>query len=307
MTVITAPLAGALLSGTVSAAEAGDKALSIRYERGFIDYRITDVPLKEALDDLAGKTGTLVILTDPDIGVRPVSASAQAVPLEAGIKRLLEGFSYAFYRVGLSHAVIVLSTPPRPRRVGRSTASPSLPSSDPSRVSADGSPMAEQGDVHPTPPATGVPQSLDAFRAVIAEGDPGAYEEQPAESTDPSAESARDLELREALLERALDALGSEHRHLHAQAIDELGSLQDFRATEALIKATQSGALRLQALEALGRHAVYPGFAEGTAVQALQRLANDSDRDISQLAQQLLESMQHMEAASAMGEVGRVP
>lgn len=304
---ITASLAIALLSDRASAIEAGfprgerasgGPVLSIRYAHGLIDYQITGIPLKRALDEIAVKTGMLAVVADPATAARPVSASAQTVPLEQGIKHLLEGFSFALYPVAGSHVVVVLSTPPRPRRADRQMALARLPASGEPTLLAQRLSAPKEETARPASALAGAPQTLDEFRAVVAEEDPAESEEPMPATTDVTAMSTRELTIQAALLERALDALGSEHPHLHAQALDELGSLRDPRATEALIAATRSGAVRLQALEALGRHAVNPDFGGAALVQTVQHLADDSDRTIRQLAQQILASMQRAEAES---------
>lgn len=305
---ITASLAIALLSDRASANEAGfpqaafderatgGPVLSIRYTRGLIDYQITGIPLNRALDELAVKTGMLAVVNDPAIAARPVSASAQAVPLEHGIKHLLEGFSFALYPVAGSHAVVVLSTPPRPRRADRPMALARLPASNEPTLLAQLVPAPEEKNGKPVSAVAGTPQTLDEFRPISPVQAPDDPE---APDLDANA-SFQEAEYQEALLQRALDALKSEHQQLRTEALDQLASLLDPRATEALIAAANGGGeLRALAVEALTRHAANHEYADATSVAALQRMAQDSDPAVKQLAQQALEAMEQYQLATA--------
>lgn len=281
-----ASLACALLSGAACAAEllpkafGADATLSIDYRRDTLDVRVKEMPLKRIMDELARQTGMQVEVIDPAIAAWPVSVRAEGVSLQQAIMNILDGFSYA---LAGPHAVIVLSTPPRPRRAGGATITVAL------RSAAD----ALTGY-----PAAHIPQTLEEFRPSHSEvetpdleGDVFAHLNP---QTDPTA--PREDEHRQALLQRALDALQTEHQHLHAQAIDELASLHDPSAAAALIEAANRGQLRYQAVEALGRYAAsFQKGADGASLAALQRLAQDPDPAVSRLAKQFLEQLHRQE------------
>ena len=140
------------------------------------------------------------------------------------------------------------------------------------------------------------PQTLDEFRPISPVQAPDDPE---APDLDANA-SFQEAEYREALLQRALEALKSEHQQLRPEALDQLASLLDPRATEALIAAANGGGeLRAVAVEALTRHAANHEYADATSVAALQRIAEDSDPAVKQLAQQALEAMDQYQLATA--------
>lgn len=95
---------------------------SIRYDRGLIHVRTEHVPLGRVLSELARQIGVQVSFADPVIAQWPVSVSVGGSPLVEGIKGILNGFSYAIYRVADTSRVIVLSTQPDPARTGITTA-----------------------------------------------------------------------------------------------------------------------------------------------------------------------------------------
>ncbi len=279
-----ASLACALLSGAACAAELLPKAfgagatLSIDYRRDTLDVRVKEMPLKRIMDELARQTGMHMEVIDPAIAAWPVSVRAEGVSLQQAIMNILDGFSYA---LAGPHAVIVLSTPPRPRRAGGAITGA----------------LRSAADALTGHPAAHIPQTLEEFRPSHSEvetpdlqGDVFAHLNP---QTDPA--SPREDEHRQALLQRALDALQTEHQHLHAQAIDELASLHDPSAAAALIDAATRGQLRYQAVEALGRYAASFQDADGASLAALQRLAQDPDPAVSRLAKQFLEQLHRQE------------
>ncbi len=87
--------------------------LAIRYVKGLLDARVHGAPLGQVLRQLGVATGARFTLIDPATEAQPVFAQAAALPFTEGVKRILDGFSYAIYPLEGSHlpAVTVLSTP----------------------------------------------------------------------------------------------------------------------------------------------------------------------------------------------------
>ncbi len=258
-----------------------------------MDFWIDDRPLKQVIEALERASGVQVVLIDPAITAWPISGAATGVSLEEGIKTLLHGFSYAFHRGNPRPTLVVLATLPGPRRTSgpRVTLEPgrgvALPGADDAATALD---------IDAAPAVLKGPQTLDEFRPVSPVATPDDPE---APDLDANA-SSQEAEYREALLQRALDALKSEHRQLRTEALDQLASLLDPRSTEALIAAANGGGeLRAVAVEALTRHAANHGYADATAVAALQRMAQGSDPAVKQLAQQAMEAMDQYQTATA--------
>jgi hypothetical protein len=88
-------------------------SLSIHYNEGLIDAYVDNATLRDVLHKLAAHTGAHIILSDPATASQRVSVVVKSMPFESGIKRILDGFSYAFYLVaGVAlPGVIILSTP----------------------------------------------------------------------------------------------------------------------------------------------------------------------------------------------------
>ncbi len=274
--------------------------LYIHYEKGVIDAHIDDAALGKVLQELALKTGMQINLTDSAIANWPVSASVKGIPLVEGIKIILDGFSYVLYPVANMPVVIVLSTQPDPARAEKTTTTglqyASLPAT-PTIKDTDTALFA------PTP-NEGVPQSLDEFQPITMEEESLDPMAEGGQEVDPAMQSAKEQEHNEALLQRALDALKSEHKHLHWEATNQLEGMKDPRATQALIEATSSNAgkdskARTQAVETLWRHAADLQFADETSVNALKQLAEDSDTRVAEVARQALRSMQQYQEQNA--------
>ncbi len=87
--------------------------LAIRYVKGLLDARAHGAPLGQVLRQLGAATGARFTLIDPVTEAQPVFAEVAALPFTEGVKKILDGFSYAIYPLEGSHlpAVTVLSTP----------------------------------------------------------------------------------------------------------------------------------------------------------------------------------------------------
>jgi HEAT repeats len=262
--------------------------LILDYSQGHIDAQITAMPLRRVLSGLSAKTGLQTRVSDPQIGDYPVTSTLQAVPLTEAIAELLDGFSYAMYAEDATLTLSVLSTPPKPK-------------SSPISVTRAISPAASQGALpaDPRPPDTPAderetdgPESLEEFEPITMEEPFTAGDE--GEDTD-RASSADNLAYNEALLQRALNALGSEHKHLHPYAIEQLADLKDPRATQALIDVALNGAkqtpqVHRRAVAALSQRVEQLGSADTASANALKQLSQDSDQEVRNIASQALQT-----------------
>jgi hypothetical protein len=280
---------------------------SIRYDRGLIDAQTDNVPVGRVLSELARQSGVQVSFTDPAIAQWPVSISVEGLPLVEGIKGVLNGFSYAIYRVADTSRVIVLSTQPDPTRTGIKTASTERRRGSATAAPDKRSPTTQDPAAAPLIPmrGEGVPPSLDAFQP-NARGDEslGSIAE-VGRQVDPATELAKQQEHKEALLRRALDALSSEHKPMHAEAIDQLVGMEDPRATQALVEvASNSGTAadvksRVQAVEALWRHAADLRFSDEVSANALRQFAEDSNSQVAKIARRAVSSMEQYQQQQA--------
>lgn len=126
--------------------------LAIRYVKGLLNARIRDARLGQVLRQLDVATGARFTLIDPATAAQPVFAQVAALPFTEGVKRILEGFSYAIYPLEGSHmpAVTVLSMP---RAFGPKTSAATA--EQPSNVY-----LVQQGPVPPPPFAETYPVAM---------------------------------------------------------------------------------------------------------------------------------------------------
>lgn len=216
-----------------------------------------------------------MLFNDPAIAEEPISASIPGDSIAHGVRILLSGFSYALHSSALGHTVVVLST--AAQRKGSADAVAALDTDDISTAEA---------------PANG-PKTLDEFRSLVPLAD-GATTEHSGEDAAPLTD---ETQTREDMLQRALDVFKSPHYHLYADAIDQLGMLQDQRATDTLIKLAQQGPGRYLATEALARIAAQGQYEDPNTVTILQRLASDQDDDVRRSASQAMEQMRQVQLA----------
>ncbi len=87
--------------------------LAIHYVKGLLNAHVRGARLGQVLRQLGVATGARFTLIDPATEAQPVFAQVAALPFTEGVKRILDGFSYAIYPLEGSHlpAVTVLSTP----------------------------------------------------------------------------------------------------------------------------------------------------------------------------------------------------
>lgn len=287
------------LWGTVSAEERPTKlahserastiglGLRVSPADGLIGARIREITLAQLLYALETRIGLRTKLNDPSMAELPISVDLRAVPLEHALPAILEGFSYAIYPADGRLAVSILSTPPRSRGKNR----PQITASAGERLALASGEALE--------PQEGEPTSLDEFQAIAREEEsaPGVdVSEEGDPSGDPSLAAERHQRYCESVVDRALAALASQHHHLKQMAINELASLEDPNATEALLQAVKGtldidSALRVQAVAALGRNAAEQGFTNHDAVDTLKRLAQGSDAQLKPVAKEALANM----------------
>lgn len=259
-----------LISASTAAAQAPDAARepsaaagSIRYRDGRLSGRIDNQPLNKVLRELDAATGARFVLNDPENGQSPVSAAVESQLFVDGVKRILEGFSYAIYPMDGRElpAVIVLSTPPVQRSSGISGSTRQRPTS---------------GETRAAPIPTVLLQET-------------------ADEAEQAKALAREQAEREETLNHAIAALSRKDGPLSQQALDQLvGIRDDPRATQALVQTAsdaQDSRSRVRATEALWHHAADLEFADGTTVAALEQLTNDADAAVQKTARQALEDM----------------
>lgn len=288
------------LSGTVSAEEGPTKVgrspwasnigsgLHIDAADGLMDAPLREITLAQLLRALETRIGLRTKLNDPGMAELTISVDLRAVSLEHVLPAILEGYSYAIYPADGRLAVLILSTPPKSR--GRNREQIAAPRPRESLGLASGEALE---------PQEGEPTSLEEFQAIAREEEsaPGLdVSEEESPSGDPSLASERHQRFRESVVDRALAALASGHHHLKQMAINELASLEDPKATEALLQAVDGNldidpTLRVEAVAALGRNAADAGFTNHDAVDTLKRLAQGSDAQLKAIAKEALDNV----------------
>lgn len=267
--------------------------LDLHYHNGLISGRIEHAPLGRVLRELALKTGMQFKLTEPSFASFSISARWDAVSIDQAIKQILRGFSFALYRVSNTVGVIMLTTPP----LASSTSGLIIDRHTNTHALAEPTPSQLDSEPKPAMVAGPVPQSLDELMAIPIEIALPDDESDSNEDRDPSVRLAKEQEYQEALLNRALMALRSEHRHLYEEAIDQLGAINDPRAVQALIDAIEdrdglNRNIKRRAVEALWQQATNTRFSDVSSIQALRQLSEDSDENIRSLARQALKEME---------------
>jgi hypothetical protein len=252
----------ALSLSLLAAREPFAAASPIDFKDGRLSARIENRPLAEVLQALAATAGARFALSDPGNGQALVSAAVESQRFLEGVKTVLYGFSYAIYPMDSRElpAVIVLSTPPVQCRSG-SGATPQRPASGETRVAPMPTVLCQE--------AAGEAQQAEALAP---------------EQTEP-----------EEILNRSIANLRMKDGQINPQALDQLIGIRDKpNATEALIQAaseTQDSRNRMQATEALWRHAADLEFADEASVSALEQLADDANVEVQETARQVLEDM----------------
>lgn len=290
-------------------AVAEDRALpsipfELRYESELISGRFDNISLGQVLDALVRKAGLRVSLTDPTIATWRVYAELRSSRVEHAVTEILQGFSYVLDAGAPGPVLVVLSTPPnRPKSsfTGTTRVRPGIPADTLKSLSP---PMSDSASpIAGSDGATASPQTLAEFQRITVEEAQSVGDSEEVALLDPAARIAQDQDYNEALLQRALDALGSEQQQLYPEALGQLASLKDPRASQALIEAVSSSASaaasdRFQAVAALVRHAEETQFSDAAVVSLLQQLVSDSDNDVRSIASQVLAEMERSRVKS---------
>ena len=258
-------------------------------ESGLVDVNIKEIPLGAILDCLKAEFGIQVNLHDPSIVSSRVSVRLMQKPLEEVIEAILKPVSYLLHREKNRFELIVLTGDYV--QTGKQEGDTSKP-----ELTAMLSKSTEDGkavDVSTDSKSTQGPKSLDEFQPITLEQ---FLPDQPSlEGQDAADQSAAAQRYEEALLDRALAAIGSEYKQLHDDAIEQLVGLNDHRATEVLVEATRATTdsdARIQAVERLRMHAENLQLRDENSIDALKQLAEDADPKVSQIARQTLQGIQ---------------
>jgi hypothetical protein len=266
--------------------------IALLYKNGLIDANINDVSIRKILDELKVKTGTRISIYDPSIANSRVSATLKGIPLDKTIQIILEGFSYALYPLDDIYVVIVLSTDPKMVRTNRRVTSELKTTAQPKNLSNATEEVEAQSVADDANNET-VPKSLDKFQPITMEEH--WLDHVVEESTEDSEQLTIERRYQEALIQRAHDAINSEHEHLYKEALNQLVGINDPRATEMLIDATRTETdwiSRAQAVDALWQHAVNLQFSDDASINALKQLVGDSDESVNSIARRALLDIQ---------------
>ncbi len=260
----------------------------LRLEGKRLTAEFRNVPLRDVVKALETKANALILMNDPEMADEPVTVSVHSSPLEDAMKIILNGFSYALGSSAQGLTVVVLSTPPQRFRVIEKFESACLNNPADTPIPAQ---VANPES----------PQTLDEFRSLMPiSGDCETLVTGNIDSASSPSDEDRNQE-QEGMLQRALDVLDSPHRNLYADAIEQLGMLQDERANAILIKFAQQpqqGSVRYLATEALARIAVQSQFKDANVIRVLEQLASDQDEDVRRSANLVVEQKRQVELAS---------
>lgn len=258
------------------------QGLALRFERGLLSAYINHVPLGKVLRELSKQISISYHLYDPAIANQPIVASVKPMPFDEAIKRILAGFSHVLQRAGDTNTprILVLSASAIPMAAAKSTTAA----------------LHEKAAIAPSPAYYSSPAPA---HAADAGAPPRSLDEYERLATD---EDSSEKEHQDARLRRAVGAIQSGYPHLQREALTQLAEIQDPAATQALVE-TAEGAeaankLRVQAVEALWLHAANGNYTDVASLKALQRLSEDLDSKVSELALTALNDIQHYQNAN---------
>jgi hypothetical protein len=277
-----------LANDQIPAKQAPAQKFELRLEDKRLTAEFKNVPLRDIAKALETKANAFILMNDPEMADEPVTVSVHSCSLEESVKIILNGFSYALGSFAQGLTVVVLSTPPQRFRVVENLETACLSKPVDTTI-----PSPE------TNPAG--PQTLDEFHSIMPDsGDCATLVTGNIDSVSSLSDEDGNQE-QEGMLQRALDVLDSPDRHLYADAIEQLGMLQDERANATLIKFAQQpqqGPERYLATEALARIAVQSQFKNVNVMLVLEQLASDQDEDVRRSASLVIEQMHQVELAS---------
>ncbi|MEE9346534.1 MAG: hypothetical protein V3U88_13085 [Methylococcales bacterium] len=246
--------------------------INLSYDENLLSAKIENVGLASVLAALAQETETTIEYIDPYTQGLRVSTKLQAVSLENGLRDILKNLSYILYLGDKIYSVQMLSMDRGSMPTAEDTA---IVRPEHSLLSDDTNPNA--------------PLSLDEFEPLKFADLPSSISDD--DGVDDSVDESREQEHNQALLERALSVLESEHANLYAEAFDQLADIEDESALDALTQAVLGNTeitseTRLQAVDALTRRALNSESFETSSNDVLNQLASDQDENVRALARQ---------------------
>jgi len=268
------------LAATESATTAKQGTFSITFQNNVFDIEVEKIPLGLVLKELANKSGVQIQVLSLSIARQPVTLSVKRLPIEEALKRVLHGYSYAYYNEKGTSTVTVFPTTGKQSNFGVDSMS----------IQPGPSPFAQQEAV--SQPL----DNLDEFQRIHKEANSGLPNVVDESVDDLSTGTKEDEVLQAEKIDRAINALQSKYDNLHEQAINELVGFDRPEATAALIQAA-NGTLQINpetrviAVNALWHHAADLQFNDDSSVVALKELANDKDNLVRDIARRALSDM----------------
>lgn len=240
--------------GKGHAVESGT-SITVHYERPWIEASIQNARLLDVFRTLAEQAPLRYSFAQREIAEYPISSVVRTTKLVEGVRQILSGFSYAI-DVRRSHIqVLVLS------------AVTSAPTIDAETEAA-----------------------YVSYRQVHAVSEPSLLEA-PNDLESEIIFAAAEREEHVVHLQRVLTDLHSLDMNQRTDAINELSSIDDPSAVQALIGVTNAHdkhedvPLRLAAVDALAQYALDNNFSDRSVVEALEQLAGDTEESIAGAAQ----------------------
>lgn len=262
------------VGGTVAmASNAPGSAVSISIENGLLTLKLKEASLLDVLNQIVDKTGIEVEIRTE---LQPtISADISGVPLDKGLKRLLNNYSYITVygpqasgtdSSGIQKIVIYN----RSGQAGSRSDHQTLSASPKKQL-----PGARRKPRQPEPDPT-----LDELASKLDSKDPEIREEAVSDA----AYHYEDKSLE--LLGKAL--LNDENTDVRVTAAEEIGDLENENGIRALADAVKdpSEEVREAVVEALGE------IGGRNAVPALRSALNDENEDIREAAADLIEEIQ---------------
>lgn len=233
-------------------------SITLHYERPWIEASIQNARLLDVFRTLAEKAPLRYSFAQRELAEYPISAVVRTTKLVEGVRQILSGFAYAI-DVRRSHIqVLVLSTITSAPTINADTKAAYVP--------------YRQGHAVSDPSLLDASNDLE-YEVIFA---------------------AAEREEHEVHLQRVLTDLHSLDVNQRTDAIDQLMSIEDPSAVQALIEVTNAPdkhddvSLRLAALDALAQYALDNNFSDRSVVEALEQLAGDTEESVAGAAQMAL-------------------
>lgn len=233
-------------------------SITVHYERPWIEASIQNARLHDVFRTLAEKVPLRYSFAQRELAEYSISAVVRTTKLVEGVRQILSGFSYAI-DVRRSHIqVLVLSIVTSAPPINADTEAAYVPNPQVHMVS--------------DPALLDAPNDLESEVIFAAE-----------------------REEHEVNLQRALTDLHSLDVNQRVEAVNHLKSLEDPSAVYALIEVAMDKenhsdfSLRSAATDALSHYARHDNFSDPSVVEALERLAEDTDKSVAGAAQMALQ------------------